>query len=312
MSSPLSRLLMPRSVAPVVTSRLPLGALLQSQWSARRFLRYDLALRTLTARHLLGGGTTRKNVVGWYEMMQQKRAGKDTLDSFRALIGTIEREGLSSHYPVGVSGRGELLDGAHRVAVALAMDAYDIAVDVRAGKRLRPYGRDWFRSNGFPDEALIAMDQEVDRLMATTGADTILVTHSSDDPLPEWVPAFLPPDTEVVRQWSVSLDQQSVVALEGALSFIPWHEKDRQQPTPQLLREGSVEILRLRPHSPRRLRIPKTATAREQGAFEMQRSLRVALPEHPVVIGHTIQQNRDAIALLLGHGWSPAVGETWA
>ena len=309
-SSPVS-LFAQRGIAPVLSTRLPLGALMQSQWSARRFLRYDLALRTLTARHLLAGGGADHDIVSWYHRMQELRAGKDTFSTFQRLVATIEKEGVSGHYPVGVSSRGELLDGAHRAAVALAMNDYDIAVDVRRGKRLRPYGREWFRQHGFPDEALAAMDHEVEGLMASTGADTILLTPPSDDPPQEWIPAFLPADTEVVREWSVSLSDDDTSALEAAISFVPWHEKDRHQPRPRVLSEGPLTVLRLRLHSPKRVRITKTHTAKEMGAVDMQRSLRAALPEHPVLIGCTIQQNRDAIALLAQHGWSATSGDQW-
>lgn len=300
-----------KSITPVLSHRLPLAALMQSQWHARRFLRYDLAMRALTARHLIEGGSKRKNVVAWYQTMQESRAGKDTLEAFQQLIHAIQQEGLSAQYPVGVSAKGELMDGAHRVAVALALGVYDIAVDVRRGKLLRPYGREWFRQKGFPDQALQAMDGEVDRLMATTGADTILLTTSTEDPLHEWIPAYLPPDTEVVREWSVSLPRDELRRLERALTFIPWHEKHKHTEPEPVFGDEPLTVLRLRTYTPKRVRIRKTATAREQGAVDMQRNLRIALPEHPVLVGQTIQHNRDAIAVLSEHGWSHAAGESW-
>ena len=311
MSLPGSRLFTSRAITPVLRHHLPMGALVQSQWSARRFIRYDLALRTLTARHLLAGGTTSKNIVGWYQQMYDKRGSAENLDAFRELLKIVATGGIDPRYPVGVSRTGELLDGAQRMALALAVDEESIAVDVRRGRRLRPYGREWFRNHGFPEEALLAMDHEVDRIMATTGADTLIVTPSTEQPLQEWLPSYLPPDSEVIREWSLSLSEADTKNLEHALKFVPIYDKGTLREVSYELGEGPITILRVRLHMPKRHRIAKTHMATDRGVIDMLRSIRAAMPDHPVVAGQTIEQNRAAMALLLDHGWSTSVGEPW-
>lgn len=311
MSLPGSRLFSSRSIAPVVRHHLPMAVLVQSQWAARRFIRYDLALRSLTARHLLAGGRKNHSVVEWYQQMHDKRGGVETLEAFQSLLRIVKDEGIDPRYPLGVSKTGELLDGAQRVALALAVDEDQMAVDIRRGRRLRPYGREWFRNHGFPEEALMAMDTEVDRIMATTGADTLLVTPSTEQPLQEWLPPFLPPDSEVIREWSLSLSDADVKALEYALKFVPIYDKGTLREVTHELQEGPVTIVRLRLHMPKRKRIAKTHMATDTGVVDMLRSVRAAIPDHAMVAGLTVDQNRAAMALLQHHGWSPLVGQSW-
>jgi len=311
MSLPGSRLFHSRAITPVLRHHIPMGALVHSQWSARRFIRYDLALRTLTARHLLNGGTTRKNIVGWYQQMYDKRGSTENLAVFHELLTIVAAEGIDPRYPVGVSKTGELLDGAQRMALALAVGEESVAVDVRRGRRLRPYGREWFRNHGFPEDALTAMDHEVDRIMATTGADTLVVTPSTEQPLQEWLPSFLPPDSEVIREWSLALSEAEVRELEHALKFVPIYDKGKLRDVTHQLAEGPITIVRFRLHMPKRHRIAKTHMSTDRGVIDMLRSIKAAMPDHPVVAGQTIEQNRAAMALLQGHGWSTSVGDTW-
>ena len=311
MSLPGSRLFHSRAITPVLHQHLPMGQLVHSQWSARRFIRYDLALRTLTARHLLAGGTTRKKIVGWYQQMYDKRGSSENLAAFQALLKIVAAEGIDARYPVGVSKTGELLDGAQRIALALAVNEESVAVDVRRGRRLRPYGREWFRNHGFPEEALTAMDHEVDRIMATTGADTLVVTPSTEQPLQEWLSPFLPPDSEVIREWSLSLSENDVRELEHVLKFVPIYDKGKLREVTHQLSEGPITIVRIRLHMPKRHRIAKTHMATDRGVIDMLRSIKAAMPDHPVVAGQTIEQNRAAMALLQGHGWSTSVGDSW-
>ena len=311
MSLPGSRLFHSRAITPVLRHHIPMGALVHSQWSARRFIRYDLALRTLTARHLLNGGTTRKNIVGWYQQMYDKRGSTENLAVFHELLTIVAAEGIDPRYPVGVSKTGELLDGAQRMALALAVGEESVAVDVRRGRRLRPYGREWFRNHGFPEDALTAMDHEVDRIMATTGADTLVVTPSTEQPLQEWLPSFLPPDSEVIREWSLALSEAEVRKLEHALKFVPIYDKGKLRDVTHQLAEGPITIVRFRLHMPKRHRIAKTHMSTDRGVIDMLRSIKAAMPDHPVVAGQTIEQNRAAMALLLHHGWSTSVGDSW-
>ena len=301
------------NLGPVLQTRLPLGALIQAQWRGGVFGRYDLLLRSLVARQLLQDSppTRQTREMGWYRTMQSARAGRDTLKAFKDLAAAVRDVGLDPDFPIGISPRGALLDGAHRLGIALALNVPSVAIDVRMGKRLRPFERRWFSDHGLPDAALSAMDSELDRVMATAGVDTVMALNASGTPLREWLPPLLPAGIKVVREWTVSLPQADVRALEAALREIPWHEKaSKRPPVPKELREGAVEIVRLRLAHHELERIRKTSTARDAVATQFEASVREKTGQ-PVVVGQTYQQNRAAVGLLAGHGWDHQSGESW-
>ncbi len=301
------------NLGPVLQTRLPLGALVQSQWRGGVFGRYDLLLRSLVAAQLLREKppTRTTKEITWYESMQQERAGRHTLPAFRDLARAIRQLGLDSDFPIGVSPRGHLLDGAHRLGIALAQNAPSLAIDIRAGKRLRPFERRWFVAAGFTNEALEAMDTELDRVMAHTGVDTIMLTPATDTPLGQWLAPLLPAGVKVVSHWGVTLTQEEVTGLEQILREIPWHEKaSKQPPVSKQLRAGKIDVVRLRLAHHELERIKKTSTARDRVAADFEQGLREAI-SRPVVVGQTYQQNRHAVARLTEHGWHHQVGQSW-
>lgn len=301
------------NLGPVLQTRLPLGALIQAQWRGGVFGRYDLLLRLLVARQLLDESppTRQTKQMGWYKTMQSARAGRDTLKAFKDLAAAVREVGLDPDFPIGISPRGALLDGAHRLGIALALNAPSVAVDVRMGKRLRPFERRWFHDNGLPAAALDAMDLELDRVMTTAGVDTVMALNPKGTPLRQWLPPLLPAGIKVVREWTVSLPQSEVRALESSLREIPWHEKtSKRAPVPKELREGAVEIVRLRLAHHQLERIRKTSTAKDSVATQFEASVREKTG-HAVVVGQTYQQNRAAVAVLARHGFDHQVGDSW-
>lgn len=301
------------NLGPVLQTRLPLGALVQAQWRGGVFGRYDLLLRSIVAKQLLRPKppTRATKEITWYEQMQQARAGRDTLPAFRDLARAVRELGLDPDFPIGISPRGHLLDGAHRLGIALALNAPSLAIDIRAGKRLRPFERRWFIGAGLPDEALEAMDVELDRVMADTGVDTIMITPATDTPLRTWLSPLLPAGVKGVHDWRVKLTQAKLTALENTLREIPWHEKaSKQPPVSRQLRAGELEVVRLRLAHHELERIRKTSTARDQVAVEFEDTLREAIGR-PVVVGQTYQQNRAAVAALTAHGWHHQAGNSW-
>lgn len=301
------------NLGPVLQTRLPLGALLHAQWKGGVFGRYDVLLRSLVAQQLLRDKppTRATKEISWYHTMQSLRANKDTLPAFKDLARAVRDVGLDPDFPIGISPRGSLLDGAHRFAIALARNEATIAIDVRMSKRLRPFERRWFVDAGLPEAALSAMDAELDRAMAHTGVDTIVVTPSTSQPTRSWLAPLLPAGMKVVREWSVSLPQPEVSELERIMREIPWHEKaSKRQPVSRELREGSLEVIRLRLAHHQLERIKKTSTARDIVAAEFEQSLRDAIGR-VAVVGQTYQHNRGALNFLTRHGWHHQAGTTW-
>jgi hypothetical protein len=301
------------NLGPVLQTRLPLGALLQAQWKGGVFGRYDVLLRSVVAQQLLRDKPPSRATteISWYNTMQSLRANKDTLATFTDLARAVRDVGLDPDFPIGISPRGSLLDGAHRFAIALARNEATIAVDVRLSKRLRPFERRWFVEAGLPEAALVAMDTELDRTMAHTGVDTILITPRTSEPVRTWLPPLLPAGMKVVREWSVSLSEGDASELERIMREIPWHEKaSKRLPASRELPGGALEVVRLRLAHHQLERIKKTATARDLVAAEFEGSLREAIGR-VALVGQTYQHNRGGLNFLAGHGWHHQAGTTW-
>lgn len=297
----------------VLQTRLPLAAVVHAQWRGGVFGRYDLLLRALVARQLLSPQPPKRatSAMTWYNQMQSVRAGRETLPAFRDLARAVTDVGLDPDFPIGLSPRGNLLDGAHRMGIALALNVPTVAVDIRPGKRLRSFERRWFVEAGLPEPALDAMDSELDRVMAETGVDTVLVTPAGDTPVREWLGPVLPAGMKVVREWSVSLAPEQAREVELALRDIPWHDKASQsRPVPQELVGQRFDVVRLRVTHHHFERIRKTSTARDTVAVDCETAVRQST-NRVVVVGQTYSHNRNALDILARHGWTHQAGTTW-
>lgn len=300
-------------IRPVLRASLPLGAVLQAQWRGGVFGRYDILLRSLVAQRIKRSRSRASSSIEaqWYRHMQQERAGRDTWDAFGELMTKVDQVGFSDDYPIGISPRGSLLDGAHRMGIALADNVEQVFVDIRMGKRLRSFERRWFVDHGFDQEALERMDLELDRVMAHTGVDTVLVTPETNAPVSEWLRPLLPAGIRVVRQWSVSLEHDQASELESQLRSIPWHHQPAADSVPgRQLGEGALSVVRLRLTHHSLQRVHKTHTAIDQVAQQFESDIRSATGR-PVVVGQTYEQNRRAWRILADHGWTHQAGSTW-
>jgi hypothetical protein len=122
--------------------------------------------------HLLGGDDPQAEQV--YRWHIEERSGprmkaglttdkwKQTLDDYveaaKLLIVSMMHQGFSPYYAVPVDPAGELLDGAHRVACAVALGIKEIDVERHARRVWAPaWDAEWFKAHGVAD---------FDRLMA--------------------------------------------------------------------------------------------------------------------------------------------------
>src|SRR3990167_9448637 len=138
--------------------------------------RFDLAVKHRLFCHLLRGGNDpdAERVYLWHIAKRSghrieagvatdrwKRSLDDYLSSAKALYGAMVREGFDPAFPVPVDPDGEILDGSHRVACALALGIEAIPV-VRMSKRVwaPAWGEQWFRDNGLSEAGLERLRQD--------------------------------------------------------------------------------------------------------------------------------------------------------
>jgi hypothetical protein len=126
--------------------------------------RWDLAVKWRFARHLLGGNDADADRV--YRWHLQKRLGarmaaglpcdgwKTSVDDYvRSAIQLVQgMQWCGLRDPVPIDPSGELLNGAHRVACALALGLGSIPVVREMRQAWAPaWGYDWFVQNGMSE-----------------------------------------------------------------------------------------------------------------------------------------------------------------
>lgn len=277
-----------------ILPRLPLADLLAGQFFPLRFRRYDLLVRARVVRAWVEDPSDAHAAEASYEAMQAARGAMVNLPRFKALVESVVSEGMNPDYPVGVSPAGPLLDGAHRVAVALVMSEQTIAVDVRDSLIPPDYSRAWLSEAGLAEADLLAADLLLDKFLATTGHDFLAVVAG---PMTEHDLSWFTPGSELVATQEVSLDQETAALLERALTTLPWPDHARRSVVPApVLGPGVHTLLRLRLPRPQWTRLGGTHTRVSVLASSYQENLvrRGAIG----VVSLTWTQSRDGFAIL--------------
>lgn len=302
----LARFSLPRRgvYAQAMLPALPVADILAGQFYPRDFRRYDLLIRARVARAWLSDESDVQAAQDSYELMQRARGAEVALPRFRALVESVATEGMNPDFPIGVSPWGPLLDGAHRLAVALAVGAPTVSVDVRPSPIPPDYSRAWLADAGLPEADLHAADVLLDKYLATTGHDHIVVIAGdmTDD-----IRRLLGPGCDVVSVREATLDEEAVVGVERALTTVAWHEHHKRSELPApALQPGRHQVVRLRLARPSWHRVPKTHTRISGLARTVSEQLSAA--GVTAVVGLTWTHNRNAVWVLDQAGvrvWGP-------
>lgn len=140
-------------------SALPVRQLVTSR-------RWDIAVKHRLFCHYLHGGDPDAERV--YRWTIEKRSGhrmaaglatdkwKKSVDHYlisaKALLSAMAREGFDPRFAVPIDPDGELLDGSHRVACALALEVEEVPVSPQQRYVWAPaWGYEWFVENGMGD-----------------------------------------------------------------------------------------------------------------------------------------------------------------
>jgi len=283
---------------------LPVADILAGQFYPRHFRRYDLLIRARVARAWLSDESDVQAAQESYQVMQQARGAEANLPRFRALVESVATEGLSPDYPIGVSPWGPLLDGAHRLAVALVVGAPTVAVDVRPSPIPPDYSRQWLAGAGLAETDLHAADVLLDKYLAITGHDHIAVIAG---PMTGDIVGQLAPGAHIISVREATLGEETVVGVERALTTIAWHEHHKRAGMlAPVLHPGVHQVVRFRLSRPSWQRIPKTHTRISVLADTIAQQLRAIGTD--TLVGMNWTQNRNAVAVLDQAGvrvWGP-------
>lgn len=131
--------------------------------------RWDIAVKWRFFRRLLGGDDPdAERVYRWHIEKRRKANARlnigmdgnkaaDTayVPAARALFGSMRRQGFQPYCPVPVGRNGEILDGAHRTACAIALGLGEVPCEASATIAWAPHwGRSWFVENDMPQADL--------------------------------------------------------------------------------------------------------------------------------------------------------------
>ncbi len=76
----------------------------------------------------------------------------DYLNSFKNLILDMKQNGFNPKYPIPVDKNKKMLNGAHRIATALALNIKEIPTEEVQESSFYPWDFNWFQENGFSVE----------------------------------------------------------------------------------------------------------------------------------------------------------------
>lgn len=128
--------------------RYPVSKLLPKQYLNGQFNRMDLAVRYMAIENYFS-----ENQYGFklYNKMQYHRVGNDynSEERFKRLIESIYKNGFDCNSKITIDTNGNLLDGAHRLALSLYFKEQDISVNISTSKSTPKYGINWFKNNNF-------------------------------------------------------------------------------------------------------------------------------------------------------------------
>jgi len=156
-------------------------------WQADRL---DVSIKLLLARHILNASEIedeqindiyKRHILQRTQGKEPESLGKNCLDDyqkqFRQLINSIRSEGFSDEFAIPIDTHGRILNGAHRLAAALALQLDRVPV-VRMPSSWNglEWGMGWFLQNGFsPEEINLLLQQWIDAHPDQTGL--LIVEH---------------------------------------------------------------------------------------------------------------------------------------
>lgn len=119
------------------------------------FNRYDIIVRYLAVEDYYGFNTYGFDL---YKKMQAARVSKEWVDAsishFERLIRSYDKKGYDKTSQIELDKNLNLIDGSHRIAMALYHKSYTISCKLRPNAYDIFYGIEWFIENGFTVEEI--------------------------------------------------------------------------------------------------------------------------------------------------------------
>lgn len=89
---------------------------------------------------------------------------EDYITAAKNLCASMAQEGFNPEFPIPIDPDGQLLDGAHRVACAIALNIPVHAQPLNTRAWAPGWGMDWFRKAGMELNDLIRLQDDFDTI----------------------------------------------------------------------------------------------------------------------------------------------------
>lgn len=135
------------------------------QQNKLEFQRYDIIVRYLAIENYY-----KKNDFGFdlYRKMQAARVGKkwasESVKIFKTLILSYENNGYDTSSEIEIDKNINLVDGSHRMAMAIYHKSYQISCKIRPNIMDIYYGIDWFIEKGFSIREIILIQEKYNEI----------------------------------------------------------------------------------------------------------------------------------------------------
>lgn len=132
--------------------KYPTEKLLARQYLNDNFNRMDVIVRYLAAENYINEAESSFQL---YNKMQDARGTRKNSEViFKKLINSVIENGIDSHSEITIDKFGNLIDGAHRLALSLYYNAPEISVKIQPSRFRTRYDIDWFKLNQFSCEEI--------------------------------------------------------------------------------------------------------------------------------------------------------------
>lgn len=132
-----------------IVKYIDIGTLIALQFNNGKFERYDLIMRLLTAQDGEKFGNE-------YKIMQMKRWGHQNYKSYLNLMESVKKNGLLPQNPISINKHGKLIDGSHRLALAILNNIDNVPIKLLNSKLHSEYPIEFFTDPIF-DQHLVAL-----------------------------------------------------------------------------------------------------------------------------------------------------------
>ncbi|MCR4754401.1 MAG: hypothetical protein K5868_02605 [Lachnospiraceae bacterium] len=136
-----------------VTLHISISDLIRCQIINGEYHSYDLSVRYKVINEILNKVDNNQQLwVSIYEKLQLKSSNLSWTNRFVKLIESVQENGMNEDVFVTVNDKMIIMDGAHRLMLAMSMGEEYINIRMYKREYYRPWNKEWFWSRGFSSQ----------------------------------------------------------------------------------------------------------------------------------------------------------------